>query len=336
MYDSDLNDDLIVRRILEHVNSEVDSLIFIGKNSEGKTRLLNNLAKEYYKNNEQVIYIPEHIKNLVTSLVAEQDSAVSPFEETPHNLPNIKINLEEYLETRNDTLADELLYILRKSKDEIIYEFFKNNLGFELIFKPDGEVWIKRKEKKIEEILTSAGFKLMIRISYEIYSYLQTFDPKEKTYILVDEIDDKLYWDKRIIFFKELFIFLKEKFNNIIFIFSTNMPDILYSLPKDYKIKIIKLLQDENLILNFESYDANDFLTPYSIDKIIFNKSATPFIEKSSSFQKLEKIYKYFLQYDNSFPSTTFEDYKTEFNNINRNTLTIKEKIIYDAIKELI
>lgn len=310
---------------------EFNGAIFVGKNSDGKTSMLKALTEYYFNNNKQVLYIPENIKTLETQLVA------GIIEQTSQPLKNIEEFLDEVLTTTNDPNKENISYILKDNQNEKIFEFFKNRLGFELFFK-EGSLEIKRKDKKKIEELTSTGYKLMIRVSAEIYFYLKTFNKDENIYILVDEIDDKLYWENSQKFFRELFLFLVQDYPNIKFIFSTNIAESLYTVPKkvgnlDLNFKIIKFYQNENLEINYFDYDSRDFFTNNAIDKIIFDKNNL-LIPPSDIFKELETLYKTCLKCQKISCTSCY--YYKKFNEFNLVELTIKEQILYQSIKELI
>ena len=305
--------------------------IFVGKNSDGKTSMLKELTKCYSGNNKQVLYIPENIKTLETQLVE------GIIEQTSQPLKNIEEFLDEVLTTTNDPNKGNISYVLKDNQDEKIFEFFKNKLGFELFFQK-GSLEIKRKDKNKIEELTSTGYKLMIRVSSEIYFYLKTFNKNENIYILVDEIDDKLYWENSQKFFRELFLFLFQDYPNIKFMFSTNIAESLYTVPKkfgnlDLNFKIIKFYQNENLEINYFDYDSRDFFTNNAIDKIIFDKNDL-LIPPSAHFVKLETLYKTCLKCQKTNCISCY--YYEKFNEFNLSELTIKEQILYQSIKELI
>lgn len=306
--------------------------IFVGKNSDGKTNVLKNLTKYYSDNCEQVLYIPENIKTLETDLV------VGTFEHSTTPLMEIKKFIEEVLTTNNDPNKENISYILKDNQEEKIFDFFKNKLGFELLFH-EGNLKIKRKGKNREEELTSTGYKLMIRVSAEIYFYLKNFEKDKNIYILVDEIDDKLYWENSQKFFHELFLFLFEDYQNIKFIFSTNMAESLYTIPKrfqnlDLNFKIIKFYQNENLEINYFDYDSRDFFTNNAIDKIIFDKNDI-LIPPSITFMKLETLYKTCLKCQ-KITNCQNCHCNIRFKSFNIFELTTKEQILYQSIKELI
>lgn len=305
--------------------------IFVGKNSDGKTSMLKELTKYYLKDNKQVLYIPENIKTLDTQLIE------GVFESPSESLKNIEEFLDEVLTTTNDPNEKSISYILKDNRSEQIFEFFKNKLGFELFFRK-GSLEIKRKDKNKIEELTSTGYKLMIRVSSEIYFYLKTFNKNEDIYILVDEIDDKLYWENSQKFFRELFLFLFQDYPKIKFIFSTNIAESLYTVPKkfgnlDLNFKIIKFYQNENLEINYFDYDSRDFFTNTAIDKIIFDKNDL-LIPPSSYFVKLETLYKTCLKCQKGSCTSCYHYEK--FREFNLSELTIKEQILYQSIKELI
>lgn len=327
---------------------DIDGIAVTAGNSEGKTETLKNLAEIFRDQGSQVLYIPEYIKDLDTDI--ENDSGLVSTGEGK-TLKKLEHILEERLSSeKNDDLKGTISYLLKEEREHeknLIFDFFKDKLKFQLFFK-DG-IEIKRSGKVKPEKLTSTGYKLMIRITAELYFYLEKIDKDRTTYIFVDEIDDKLDWKNRNLFFKELFIFLKKNFPNIKFIFSTNMPESIYTLPqkierKEVKFKIIKIFQDENTIMKSESYDASDFLTTHSIDKIIFGKIDS-FIEKSDNYKELEDCYKKCLSCSNSsctsnsYPRILCNNnnyyYSDFYQKIFRGQLTVKEKILYDAITEL-
>lgn len=305
--------------------------IFVGKNSDGKTSMLKELTKYYVNNNKQVLYIPENIKDLETQLVE------GVIEQTSQPLKNIEEFLDEVLTTTNDPNKENISYILKDNQSEKIFKFFRNKLGFELFFQ-GGNLKIKRKDKNKIEELTSTGYKLMIRVSSEIYFYLKTFNKEQNIYILVDEIDDKLYWENSQKFFRELFLFLFKDYPNIKFIFSTNIAESLYTVPKrfedlDLNFKIIKFYQNKNLEMNYFDYDSRDFFTNNTIDKIIFDKNDL-LISPSVHFIKLETLYKTCLKCQNISCSGCC--YYEKFSEFNLSELTTKEQILYQSIKELI
>lgn len=326
----------------------VDGAVLAAGNSDGKTKILKELAQSYYKGKFQCIYIPEYIKDLDTDIDLDTDLDTDDKEEkgvisntgVKKDLTKISEILDERIYgQKNDELRGTIPHLLNENKESPIFNFFKDKLKFQLLFDTDGSLKIKRNEKRTSEKLTSTGFKLMIRITAEIYFYLKSFIPSETTYILVDEIDDKLYWDNRSIFFKELFKFLKINFPNIKFIFSTNMPESIYSLPRklnniNLNFKIVKIFQNENSIISYQSYDSSDFLTENSIDKVIFDKKTT-FIDKSENYKKLEEIYMSCFKCKTQLcKGQLYYCYCPSFI-IGVNDMTSKEKILYDAITEL-
>lgn len=343
----DNNIKTLIKRLKNKIE-DVDGVVLAAGNSDGKTKILKELAQSYYDDKFQCIYIPEYIKDLEIDLGGLFDTG---YKKTIIIDDIIEI-LEERLENqKNDNLKKTILHLLKENQDNPIFKFFKDKLKFELLFDQGGSVKIKRNDKKVPEELTSTGFKLMIRITAEIYFYLRLFDNSKTTYILVDEIDDKLYWNNRSIFFKELFKFLEPNFPNIKFIFSTNMPESIYSLPRKVKntnveFKIVKIYQDEDSIISYQSYDSSDFLTENSIDKVIFDKSST-FIEKSENYILLEKIYKICLKCKKKFGESCFSyslcpvihNPKIKMSHsvctIPLYKSTTKERILSDAILEL-
>ncbi|MEG0237523.1 hypothetical protein [Cetobacterium sp.] len=343
-----------IKTLIERLKNKIEGVngvVLAAGNSDGKTRILKELAQSYYDDRLQCIYIPEYIKDLETDLGGLFDTGEKKELEKPFIL------LADRLTTkRNDDIKGTIVHMLKKNQESPIFKFFKDKLKFELSFDEDGNIKIKRNKKRVKEELTSTGFKLMIRITAEIYFYLMLFDNSKTTYILVDEIDDKLYWNNRSIFFKELFKFLEPNFPNIKFIFSTNMPESIYSLPRKVKntnveFKIVKIYQDEDSIISYQSYDSSDFLTENSIDKVIFDKKTT-FINKSENYKELEKIYMYCFKckkrsdelcenYINCIyikypPDSLVPLYPLcRIYSISLQYTTIKEKILYDAIMEL-
>lgn len=366
-----------IENIISNSNSTKKGIALIGDNSGGKTYIMeacvNKLKSEY-----KIIYIPESFQDLdVTNHTENIGDNTGVFSNKKTELTSLKRIYENRISQKIDgsprtqhvqKIDDEAITIskiLAETKPENLLKFFDEKLNFNLDFsKVPMEISISNQPMSI---LTSSGYKAMIRIASEIFFYMsEDIEYKEKILIFIDEIDSKFYWTNREKYFKYLEEFIRRQFKNkeILFIISSHMSETVANLPEGYSI--IKMFAKKGEDIEYKEYESNDFLNQEQIDRIIFDKTTEVFKEsenlillKSLYFNIIKNKYtnynwantisienisytyissensiiikKYLLHYNYFFTNTLISIIRISYNE-----LSVKERVIFNSIKQLL
>lgn len=326
----------------------------------------------YIPENCQNLNIRDHNENIISNLNGIKTKAelrrlsrvyADRIPEKRGDSGNIQKAQEEDLES---TIISQLL---AENTPEELIKFFEEKLNFRLdLTKVPMEISIANENFSK---LTSSGYKAMIRIAAEIYFYLfENKDKQENLLIFIDEIDAKFYWKNRQKYFRYLEAFIRDTFNqkNIYFIISSHMSETIANLSEGYSI--MKVLETKDGSIKYKEYQSNDFLNQEQVDRIIFDKN-TEIFKESENLDELKKLYFILLKSNINFKyvkknTIFFSDmyifYNEQSNHfcISKNTqpdkidvdininskknynliyyskLSLKEKIIFNSIKQLL
>lgn len=367
-----------IENIILNSNSKKKGIALIGDNSGGKTYIMeacvNKLKSEY-----KIIYIPESFQDLDITNHTENIGDNTGVFNKKTELTSLRRIYENRISQKIDgssrtqhvqKIDDEAITIskiLAETKPENLLKFFDEKLNFNLDFsKVPMEISISNQSMSI---LTSSGYKAMIRIASEIFFYMsEDIEDKEKVLIFIDEIDSKFYWTNREKYFKYLEEFIRGQFKNkeILFIISSHMSETVANLPEGYSI--IKMFAKKGEDIEYKEYESNDFLNQEQIDRIIFDKTTEVFQEsenliilKNLYFNilknkhinhnwihtntiSIENISYVYANFSNSITIRKHQfNYNCYINNISisidiiyYNNLSIKERIIFNSIKQLL
>ncbi|MGL5057686.1 MAG: hypothetical protein ACRC6A_10015 [Fusobacteriaceae bacterium] len=356
-----------IENIISNSNNTKKGIAFIGDNSGGKTYIMeacvNKLKSEY-----KIIYIPENCQDLDVINHTESIGDNTRVFSKKTELTSLKKIYENRISQKIDgspriqhaqKIDDEAIIIskiLAETNPENLLKFFDEKLNFNLDFsKVPMEISISNQPMSI---LTSSGYKAMIKIASEIFFYMsENVEHKEKVLIFIDEIDSKFYWTNREKYFKYLEEFIRGQFKNkeILFIISSHMSETVANLPEGYSI--IKMFAKKGEDIEYKEYESNDFLNQEQIDRIIFDKTTEVFKESENliilknlyfniiknkhmnhnwtkdaiSIENISYIYTIF---GNSI--TIIKDYCYSYDIMYYNNLSIKERIIFNSIKQLL
>ncbi len=333
------------------INNSLDrkGIALLGYNSTGKTYCTEYFLKKL--NGKNLIYLPEYLQSMETI------QKVGIFNQNQNtNLRKLTDILEDRIyELKNDENRRQRMYDVEYEtivniifNDTSLIKFFEENLKFKLYLEaldkelPDGDkcLYIEL-EGREKQKLTSSGYKSMLRISTEIFFSLKQIKNGE-VYLFIDEIDSKLDWKNREIFFCNLYNFLKYNFKNLDlnFIISTHMPEMIFNLPENFSIfKFLNSSEFDNKV-----YCSNDFINVEQVERILFDKIDS-FIRESQNLKELKKIYfgclkctknqsKKICQFNTD--NFNYRNEKCDYNELPAKlVLSSKEIIIYNAILSL-
>jgi len=320
---------LISDNIKEDNRDNINGFVLVGSNNSGKTyqiieifkqmtRTINN--REY--NVENAIFLSQNMNVSGIEKSESQYKSSSNFNDFPSK------NIDFIGDKINEESISKVIYstILNKDKyyKKLIFELLSIELYYEketselLIFTDEEEVEYEkgRLENSLDYYyLKSSGYVSLIRMIVILDNLLN----KNINWLLIDEPDAFLDIENRKRFTNIIEELKKRKNSNAKVIFSSHNSETLYSLPENYII--YKLIRKKVV----EKYYSQDFFSKAKLEEQLFNLSGGE-IYKSEKMKGLLTIYK------NKLENKLFN---YNLSNFNYYELSMKEKIIYNAINRL-
>ena len=304
-----------------------DSII-IGDNTSGKSELLKTIMMSL--NHSERYYIDSINRSFDVNLISAENNEISF---------DIEAVVAERLKTENFNLKDvfafvsigeasvpgkiETLYLTFSEEVEFLFKKFtgvnmmhqeKNKLdglsfdGYEIIIKPN-------------IIKISTGYQAIIRIFIELIYLVKSMQNKnleENITVVIDEIAEFLSLKNQ----ENIFQFLKYHFYYLNFIISTHSPSFIANA-KD--CNIIALFGE-----NYSVFDSNDYRTVDDVIELLKNLNIAN--KKNNNATEIDIVLNrmYYMKLMNAWDNIL----EKEFLEINNETLSISQQILYKQIRE--
>lgn len=320
---------LIFNEIIKDDKENIKGFVLVGSNNSGKTYQIIEIFKQMAGTINDREY---EVKNAIF-LSQRMNTAGIKFEAATSFREINEFKIDFF----NDTIDGEEI-------SKVIYQTIINNFNYynNLIHKlldmtlrvneggtfSEKELLIFTQEeadenpvtlpeyKQNEFSLKSSGYLSFIRIIVILDNLLN----ENVKWLLIDEPDAFLDVENRERFIEIIENIKIIKSSKAKVIFSSHNAETLYSLPENYIVyKLIKKKVTEK-------YYSQDFFSKAKLEETLFDMSGSE-IYKSEIMKQLISIYKNKLE----APFSSYDN----LSNYNYDELSIKEKIVYNAIKKL-
>ena len=242
----------------------IKGIAVIGENDTGKTRFLKKLAEILEVGFDGNTYTVSNLLFLSKNINVGKISFLSQsnFLEGTGQEKNDYFKEPLNLDTKNSLLNDVSLDVIIGS--ELIENFTEYNSIFIELFdielSKDGNIIRVIEKNEKEYPLDSSGYISIIRTTILLYNLLNN----NIKYILIDEGDADLDYEKKSNFIKSLEEIKKLKNSEAKIIFITHSPETIYLLPENYMILSLPKMEIK--------YLSQDFFSKEEIERKLFNK----------------------------------------------------------------
>ncbi|MGL5280068.1 MAG: ABC transporter ATP-binding protein [Cetobacterium sp.] len=294
--------------------------VVVGQNNSGKTyQLLDIFSRIEGKKKPAYEYSAKEFiflsKEMTQGKIGEDAEFKEGVESDLSSLIETEIKIDYKNDLLNESPISQLIYGELANHEDEYNMLLKEFLDIEI--RVEDRVLIKDQDSEGFVELESSGYISLIRTFVILYKLLT---PQIK-YILLDEADDSIDYNHKTNFVNFLENIKKIKKSEAAIVLVTHNSETVFNLPENYKIlkiqrgKVIKV------------YYSQDFPTKDRLEKAVFDASTREHYI-SEKLKTLVSLYKDYLE-KGSFNERIF-------GTLNYETLSFKEKVIYNSLKRSI